>query len=401
MSTFTDWNGPQGAQAKATDLIALADAYTALVTKLNSHLETSASNNVHSIKDYIDSVKQEISDSIPSISGLLTKLEAQQTYQLASTALTQSDITNALADYATESSVNNKITQALSDNATQSYVENALASYIKSDSLLSHAVIAEMRTAISSLQSWANSKDSTTPSITTANITDFLTAVESAVASSASLSDALSTIDSKIETAVQTERSRAQTTESDLTSRVTALESSTERSDRQTADQAIVATIGNTTSLETNNKNTIVAAINEVNNKVNQQKVTVDTELDENSDNPVQNSTITDAIKYASVKVGSTMLWPSYTVENRITKSSSPFTYTYKGTERSIESIPNGVVNLKISNNIPLGWHAMDGKAELSASDYPELAEYMPNNVTTDGKIWLPYVACTIIKIKY
>lgn len=38
MSTFTDWNGPQGTNMRASDLVKFADAYAELTTKLSEHI---------------------------------------------------------------------------------------------------------------------------------------------------------------------------------------------------------------------------------------------------------------------------------------------------------------------------------------------------------------------------
>ena len=110
-----------------------------------------------------------------------------------------------------------------------------------------------------------------------------------------------------------------------------------------------------------------------------------------------------DAIRFASVRVGETMYWhlqDDSSPENREVHSNNPFVFNFKGQEVSVET-RNGNVQLCVLKNVPDGWHALDGKAELNADDYPDLAAFMPENVTTDGKIWLPYVQHKIIKVKY
>lgn len=123
----------------------------------------------------------------------------------------------------------------------------------------------------------------------------------------------------------------------------------------------------------------------------------------EGSEMPAKSGGIFDAIRFASVRVGETMYWhlqDDSSPENREVHSNNPFVFNFKGQEVSVET-RNGNVQLCVLKNVPDGWHALDGKAELNADDYPDLAAFMPENVTTDGKIWLPYVQHKIIKVKY
>ena len=123
----------------------------------------------------------------------------------------------------------------------------------------------------------------------------------------------------------------------------------------------------------------------------------------EDSDKIAKSGGTWDAIRFASVKVGETMYWhlqDDSSPEDRVVHSDNPFVFTFKGQEISVET-QDGHVQLCMLKDIPNGWHALDGKAELLATDYPDLAAFMPENVTTDGKIWLPYVQHKIIKVKY
>lgn len=123
----------------------------------------------------------------------------------------------------------------------------------------------------------------------------------------------------------------------------------------------------------------------------------------EDSEMSAKSGGIFDAIRFASVRVGETMYWhlqDDSSPENREVHSNNPFVFNFKGQEVSVET-RNGNVQLCVLKNVPDGWHALDGKAELNADDYPDLAAFMPENVTTDGKIWLPYVQHKIIKVKY
>lgn len=123
----------------------------------------------------------------------------------------------------------------------------------------------------------------------------------------------------------------------------------------------------------------------------------------EDSEVPAKSGGIFDAIRFASVRVGETMYWhlqDDSSPENREVHSNNPFVFSFKGQEMSVET-RDGNVQLCVLKDVPDGWHALDGKAELLATDYPDLAAFMPENVTNDGKIWLPYVQHKIIKVKY
>lgn len=102
-----------------------------------------------------------------------------------------------------------------------------------------------------------------------------------------------------------------------------------------------------------------------------------------------------------SVQVGETMFWAHSDLERRTVVSDKPFVFTFKGKEYTID-VEDAVVDLIVATDVPSKWHALDGSAELDASEYPELAAFFgDSNITSDGKIWLPYVQQKIIKIKY
>lgn len=105
-----------------------------------------------------------------------------------------------------------------------------------------------------------------------------------------------------------------------------------------------------------------------------------------------------EAIRIGKVPVGETMRWGDAELEYRSVHPTNPFTFTFNGEQHTIH-LKDDTVELYIAKNVPDGWHALDGSAELNASEYPELAAVMKENVTTDNKIWLPYVAGQIIKI--
>lgn len=183
----------------------------------------------------------------------------------------------------------------------------------------------------------------------------------------------------------------------------------------------VVELTGHLDDLETPAES-LVTAINNLDSKYK----APDTEMSDTSENAVQNKVIKayidnkdsvptkdskktvmsggtwDAIRFASVKVGETMYWYNHEeeMERRVVHSDNPFTFTFKGQEISV--VPaDGFVDICVLSDLPDGWHALDGKAELLASEHPDLAAFMPDNVTADGKIWLPYVQHKIIKVKY
>lgn len=184
----------------------------------------------------------------------------------------------------------------------------------------------------------------------------------------------------------------------------------------------VVELTGHLNDLETPAES-LVTAINNLDSRYK----APDTEMSDTSENAVQNKVIKayvdgnkdpvptkdseknvmsggtwDAIRFASVKVGETMYWYNHEeeMERRVVHSDNPFTFTFKGQEISV--VPaDGFVDICVLSDLPDGWHALDGKAELLASEHPDLAAFMPDNVTVDGKIWLPYVQHKIIKVKY
>lgn len=232
------------------------------------------------------------------------------------------------------------------------------------------------------------------------------------------------------------EVTRATTEEQALQNRIGKLriDLNKEIQDRIDGDTDLNAKLGDLADLETVDKSSAVAAINELVTKIPD----IDAVLDDTSEHAVQNKAIKtyvdaadehlqeqidaiaplddvptegsekgaksggiwDAIRFASVKVGETMFWPVSEEETREVHSDNPFTFRFKG--QDITVVPqDGTVDMCISKNIPDGWHALDGTAVLDVADYPDLAAFMPDNVTTDGKIWLPYVQQKIIKVKY
>ena len=127
-----------------------------------------------------------------------------------------------------------------------------------------------------------------------------------------------------------------------------------------------------------------------------------DTEQIDNMLSPINEKIehIEEAVAEGSYPIGTVMFWPVSECVEREMHSDNPFVFTFKGKTYEVEP-KTETIRLLVSKNIPEGWHALDGTAELDAAEYPELAEFIPDNVTTENKIWLPYVQQRIIKVKY
>ena len=121
----------------------------------------------------------------------------------------------------------------------------------------------------------------------------------------------------------------------------------------------------------------------------------------EGSDKAVKSNGIFNAIRFASVKIGEIMDWPQFRTETRTVVSDNPFEFTFNGQTHSVD-VPDDEVTLEIADNVPEGWAAMDGTAVIEAAANPELDEFFAGrNTTTEGKIWIPYLARKIIKVAY
>lgn len=141
MSTFTDWNGPQGGGARAADLVQLANAYSELVAKLNQHMadKTPGTSDVHGIKTYVETQIENIRGLIPSVTAFITEADADTKYALKS---------QVPADIVHASDIANFITEAA--------VTTLLANYLKTNDLNSNTVIAAIKTDITAIQNALN-----------------------------------------------------------------------------------------------------------------------------------------------------------------------------------------------------------------------------------------------------
>lgn len=106
MSTFTDWNGPQGS-VRASDLVQLANAYSELVAKLDQHMadKTPGTSDVHGIKTYVEAQIATIRSLIPSVSAFITEVDADSRYALQSQIPTDVVHSADIANFATNAAV--------------------------------------------------------------------------------------------------------------------------------------------------------------------------------------------------------------------------------------------------------------------------------------------------------
>lgn len=144
MSTFTDWNGPQGGGARAADLIQLANAYTDLVAKLNQHVsdKTPDTSDVHGIKTYVEAQLKTIKDLIPETSAFITETNADDKYALKTDVPTGVAKADDLKNYAKTTDLN-----------------AALTNYLKTNDLSNQKLITDIQADITAIEAALNISD--------------------------------------------------------------------------------------------------------------------------------------------------------------------------------------------------------------------------------------------------
>lgn len=138
MSTFTDWNGPQGSNVKTSDLVSLVKAYEDMLATLNAHLShTASSDNVHNVKDYVTAEIAAVKALIPSLTSYMTTSAADAKYA-----------TNASLSQL-QATVNDKAsTSALALKADKADLD----AYVKKSELSEQEVITTIQAAITALE---------------------------------------------------------------------------------------------------------------------------------------------------------------------------------------------------------------------------------------------------------
>jgi hypothetical protein len=145
MSTFTDWNGPQGGNIRASDLIQLANAYNDLVAKLNSHMadKTPGTSDVHGVKTY---VAAEIQTAIAAVNTALAAVRTTAEAALpAATAATQYQTKIPNADTLVHSG-------DLAGYVLQTALNATLANYLRTNDLASQQVILDIKADIDAIE---------------------------------------------------------------------------------------------------------------------------------------------------------------------------------------------------------------------------------------------------------
>ena len=160
MSTFTNWNGPQGSDVRAKDMIEFANAYSELVNKLNQHIQqTAADDNVHQVKQYVDNAIATLQAQIPSVTAFITAVAADAKYTTKTEA----------TQFALKSELPNMANYAL---------KSSLSDYLKTSELSSQEIIQDIQEAIQALQDWVNSDSKTIPNLISEHVTGLVKAIE-------------------------------------------------------------------------------------------------------------------------------------------------------------------------------------------------------------------------------
>lgn len=140
MSTFTNWDGPQGSNVRASDLAELALRYQNMLSELQAHINaTPSTNNVHNIKDYIEPLISECAKTADVISRLNTYAKLTDIPNLEPYALKQD-----LNEYAKKVQLEDYV------------LSTTLTRYLKIADLTQQQVILDIQAAIAEIQSWFN-----------------------------------------------------------------------------------------------------------------------------------------------------------------------------------------------------------------------------------------------------
>lgn len=145
MSTFTDWDGPQGGNVRASDLIQLANAYSDLVAKLNQHMadKTPGTSDVHGVKTY---VAAEIQTAIAAVNTALAAVRTTAEAALpAATAASQYQTKIPNADTLVHSG-------DLAGYVLQTALNATLNNYLRTSDLASQQVITDIQADIEALE---------------------------------------------------------------------------------------------------------------------------------------------------------------------------------------------------------------------------------------------------------
>lgn len=129
MSTFSDWNGPQGSNVRAGDLVELVKAYDGVVRALNDHIGSAvdSSSAPHHTKTYVDN---KVAELVADLNDYATKAQL-------SGYVTDADLSTAIGNFITSTDLADYTTDAELTNALGAYVAKAdLASEISASDII-------------------------------------------------------------------------------------------------------------------------------------------------------------------------------------------------------------------------------------------------------------------------
>lgn len=123
MSTFTNWNGPEGQRVRTSDVTDLIAKYTEVITTLNEHIKANVTNTseVHNVREFVKGLL----DDYETVSGLQNKLTAY----VKSTELAVYAKSEDLATYAKRSDI--PTVPSLDSYAKSSEVTSAISGAVE------------------------------------------------------------------------------------------------------------------------------------------------------------------------------------------------------------------------------------------------------------------------------
>lgn len=137
MSTFTEFNGPQGSNIRASDLLSLTQAYQSMLAQLQAHIaENPANNDVHTVRTFVNNLLADytkLSDLVIRLNNYYTKTDAD-------------------AQFATKTELAQKANAFAIPDITGKADKTELTAYVKKTELEAMAVITTIQSNITALQ---------------------------------------------------------------------------------------------------------------------------------------------------------------------------------------------------------------------------------------------------------
>lgn len=137
MSTFTEFNGPQGSNIRASDLLSLTQAYQNMLAQLQAHIaENPANNDVHTVRTFVNNLLADytkLSDLVTRLNNYYTKIDAD-------------------ARFATKTELAQKANASAIPDITGKADKTELTAYVKKTELAAMTVITTIQSNITALQ---------------------------------------------------------------------------------------------------------------------------------------------------------------------------------------------------------------------------------------------------------